>query len=282
MTSLLASKCCARGRASSAPEEALHDSEQKFRTLTECSPTFIGIIRGAHFIYANPYLVQASGYTQEELLTMEFSTLLHPDFREMVWQRAMRRLAGGAEPTRYELKILAKSGEERWVDLNVMATMLEGERVIIGTGIDITDRKQAEEALERERALLATAIQVLPIALLFVSPTRELLRANSAAYTFFRDPGYSTVAAGAVAHAQPPPRAPGTMAHLSRTVSAGDAHRYRRHHAISRWPGSARAAPGGAGHCRRRTGCRRGGHSGYHATQGSRPRQRSVSDDPDP
>ncbi len=104
-------------------EEALRESEEKFRILTEYSPTFIGLSRGEHFISVNPYVVQKSGYTEEELLTMNFSALLHPDCSEMVVQRARRRLAGAAEPNRYALNILTKSGEERWVELNVTATM---------------------------------------------------------------------------------------------------------------------------------------------------------------
>lgn len=169
-------------------EEALRESEEKFRVLTEYSPAFVGVIRGTHFIYVNPYMVQQSGYSQDELLTMDFSTLLHPDFREMVTQRARQRLRGEEAPNRYEYKMLTKSGEERWVDLNVTATTLEGERIIIGLGIDITERKQAEEALERERALLAAAIQMLPLPLVFVTPEHDLLLGNKAAYTFFRDP----------------------------------------------------------------------------------------------
>jgi PAS domain S-box-containing protein len=128
-------------------EEALQESEKKFRVLTETAASGIFIHQGEKFVYVNPASEAMSGYTREELLTMDFWDLVHPDFRELVKQRAQARQQGKSVPSRYELKIITKNGEERWVDLAVGMINFEGKPAILGTDFDITERKHAEEEM---------------------------------------------------------------------------------------------------------------------------------------
>ena len=94
-------------------EEALQESEKKFRVLTETAASGIFIHHGERFIYVNPASEAISGYTRKELLAMNFWDLVHPDFRELIKQRAQARQQGELVPSRYELKIITKNGEER-------------------------------------------------------------------------------------------------------------------------------------------------------------------------
>jgi len=127
--------------------EALQESEKKFRVLTETAASGIFIHRGDKFIYVNPASCAMTGYSNEELLAMNFSDIVHPDFRELVRQRAQARQQGEPVPSRYELKILTKNGEERWIDLTVGMINFEGKPAILGTDFDITERKHAEEEM---------------------------------------------------------------------------------------------------------------------------------------
>jgi PAS domain S-box-containing protein len=128
-------------------EEALQESEKKFRVLTETAASGIFIHHGGRFIYVNPASEAISGYTREELLAMNFWDLLHPDFRELIKQRAQARQQGELVPSRYELKIITKNGEERWIDLTVGMINFEGKPAVLGTDFDITERKRAEEEM---------------------------------------------------------------------------------------------------------------------------------------
>jgi PAS domain S-box-containing protein len=128
-------------------EEALQESEKKFRVLTETAASGIFIHQGERFIYVNPASETMSGYSREELLALNFWDLVHPDFRELVKQRAQARQQGEPVPSRYELKIITKNGEERWVDLTVGMINFEGKPAILGTDFDITERKRAEEEM---------------------------------------------------------------------------------------------------------------------------------------
>ena len=128
-------------------EEALRESEEKFRVVSENARAVFGIIQGDRFIYANPYLAELSGYRVDEILSMDFSNMIHPDNREEVMERMLKRLAGEPVPNHYEFIMLTKSGESRWLDFSPERIYLNGKPAIIGTAFDITERKHAEAAL---------------------------------------------------------------------------------------------------------------------------------------
>ncbi len=139
-------------------ENELKESEKKFRVLTETAACGIFIHHGDKFLYVNPASEAISGYTREELLSMNFWDMVHPDFRQLVKERSQARLKGESLPSRYELKIITKTGEERWIDMTVGVIEYEGKPAILGTSFDITERKRAEQALreseERYRTIL--------------------------------------------------------------------------------------------------------------------------------
>jgi PAS domain S-box-containing protein len=129
-------------------EEALQASEAKFRTLAESMASAILIIQGQGIAYANPYATTMSGYSNDEIRAMPFWKLVHPDHREMIIARARARLGGADEPARYELKIVSKEGEIKWVDFTGVLLEHEGKPAILATIFDITERRRAEETLK--------------------------------------------------------------------------------------------------------------------------------------
>ena len=136
---------------------ALQESEAKFRLLAETATCAIGIYQGDRFRYINPCAANITGYSVEELLSLNVERLVHPDFRAQVLERAQARLRGEAVPARYELKILTKQGEERWVDFAATVAQYKGQPAIIGTAFDITERKQAEQYLQEVSGRLILA-----------------------------------------------------------------------------------------------------------------------------
>jgi hypothetical protein len=76
---------------------------------------------------------------------MDFRELIHPDYRELVKERAEARLRGADVPWEYEYMILPKQGGVRWVNMTAGVIEFEGRPAIIATLFDVTDRKRAEE-----------------------------------------------------------------------------------------------------------------------------------------
>ncbi|WP_424358049.1 PAS domain S-box protein [Methanocella sp. MCL-LM] len=128
-------------------EEALRESEEKFKTLAESSTAAIFVYQGEHYVSVNEAAARMTGYTQAELLKLNIMDIIHPDFRELVRQRARARQLGEPAPPIYEAKIVTKSGEAKWILLSAARIIYGGKPAGVATLIDITERKRAEEAL---------------------------------------------------------------------------------------------------------------------------------------
>jgi len=140
-------------------EEALRKSEEKFRTLTEMNAAATFVFKRGRLVYANSAAAAMTGYSVAELLAIDPWKTVHPDFQEGL-QRAWRATFERPDqppPSGFEVKIVTKGGEERWVEYSADLVQWEGGRAVLGTAYDVTERKQAGEALrdseERYRVL---------------------------------------------------------------------------------------------------------------------------------
>jgi PAS domain S-box-containing protein len=135
-------------------ERSLQESEAKFRSLTETTAAAIFIYQGDQNCYVNPTAKTLTGYTEAELLAMNFWDIIHPDFRDLVKRRGLARQQQEPVPSRYEIKILTKNGEERWIDVTLGLIKFDGRPAVLGTAFDITERKWATEALQKSETNL--------------------------------------------------------------------------------------------------------------------------------
>lgn len=142
--------------ATRGSEQALRESEEKFRTLAETTDCAIFVWREG-LLYVNPAMTTITGYTKDELLVLTaWETIIHSDDRERVRANGRARLRGESVPRHYEFRIFTKAGEERWVDFTAGTIRYNGKPAVLGTAFDVTDRKRAEAELfrEKERALV--------------------------------------------------------------------------------------------------------------------------------
>ncbi len=138
-------------------EEALRESENKFRKMTEASTIGISITDGQRFLYGNPMVLKMSGYSEEEYLSKPMLDFITPESRELIRQRAMDRLAGKTVPDHFEMQVLTKDGRIRWADVGAALIEYNGKPASIFTQYDITDRKKAEAEKESLQAQLLRA-----------------------------------------------------------------------------------------------------------------------------
>ena len=166
-------------------EAALRESEVKFRTMTENITAAIFIYQGNNPVYVNPAAVKTCGYTREELLSMHFWDIVHPDFIEQVRGWGLKRQAGEDLPSRYELKIKTKQGAERWFDYAAAAIQYNGGTAVLGTAIDITERKLAEEALRKSEERYRLTAENIPIHLGVINQDRKFVLWNKYSVKMF-------------------------------------------------------------------------------------------------
>jgi diguanylate cyclase (GGDEF)-like protein/PAS domain S-box-containing protein len=131
---------------------SLRESEAKFRTLTDMIGSAVFVYQGTRCHYVNKAAEDITGYTQAELLAMSSWDLVHPDSREALVDHSLQRVAEGVPSIRFEIKILTKAGEARWLDLTMGMMEFAGQPAGLITAFDITERKSAEQNV-REMAL---------------------------------------------------------------------------------------------------------------------------------
>jgi PAS domain S-box-containing protein len=139
-------------------EEALRESENKFRSLVENAIVGVYLIQDGVFRYVNLRLAEIHGYEAEEMVgKMGPNQSTYPEDLSIVERNIDKRLKG-EEAIHYEFRIVTKSQEIRYVEVFGSRTMYQGRPAVLGTMLDITDRKKAEEALrqseERYRNIL--------------------------------------------------------------------------------------------------------------------------------
>jgi len=137
-------------------EEALLESEERFRSIVENSQAGIMILDDAYrFVYVNPELCRMSGYSREEVIGQDFRQFLDEESRQLVADRYVRRQRGEELPPRYEFNIIRKDGQKRRVEISSAVIKDSAGKVkTVAQILDITERKQAEEALRESQEKL--------------------------------------------------------------------------------------------------------------------------------
>ncbi|MGF7117176.1 PAS domain S-box protein [Methanobacterium oryzae] len=143
-------------------EKAFRESEEKFRVLTDSSPVAIIVYHGDRVLYVNPASESILGYPKEELLLMNFMDFVHPEYKEMVKRGVNKRMEGLHGKTSYELKIITKSGKEKWLDVSANLIQYEGRDAGIVICTDITDRKNMEEELRKSEEKSRLLVKYAP------------------------------------------------------------------------------------------------------------------------
>jgi PAS domain S-box-containing protein len=133
-------------------EEALRESEDKFRILTEKAIVGVYLIQDGVFKYVNPRGADILGYTVDELTMKPPKDFVAPEDWPMVREYFRQRLSGEVDSLHYELKMVKKGGEVIIVEAYGSQIIYNGQLAILGTLLDISDRKRAEEEqLHREK-----------------------------------------------------------------------------------------------------------------------------------
>jgi PAS domain S-box-containing protein len=161
-------------------EHALRESEAKFRLVAETAPCAIWILQGEKLVYVNRHAESLSGYSREELFSMNAWDLVDPEFRTMGEQRYSARLRGENPEPRYQFRIRTKAGELRWLDFSGARTNFEGKPAILATAFDITAIKRAEQQLLERTMYLDALIANSPLGIVTKDEQNRVVFCNPA------------------------------------------------------------------------------------------------------
>jgi PAS domain S-box-containing protein len=162
--------------------EALRRSEVRFRSLIEHGMDLTTIIGADGRIrYSSPTVTRVLGYGPTELIGQVGFEYLHPDDSARVRAAFAKALGGATDEIREEFRFRHRDGSWRYFESVV--TNLVDEPTVAGLVInsrDITERRQAEETLRRERFLVDTLMEHVPDFIYFKDAESRFLRINRA------------------------------------------------------------------------------------------------------
>ncbi len=142
-------------------QDAIKESEERYRKLTEGSIQGIGILQSDQVVFVNPAFADLLGYEPDEIIGRGVNEFVAPSFQDVVNDRRRVRLSGGDAVSMYEMLVLHKSGREIWVDQLAQVVQWDGNPAVQVSVIDISARITALEALkeseERFRDFAASA-----------------------------------------------------------------------------------------------------------------------------
>jgi PAS domain S-box-containing protein len=142
-------------------EEALRESEQRFRDLADKAPVGIYILEGTTAVYVNQCFAEMHGYTVDELVGKDkLRELTHPDDWEKAEDRVKRRLsAGPGYKEKLTFRGITRTGRTIYVEGYSAVTTYQGRPAVIGIGVDVTEQKNTEEELEKYRNHLEKLVE---------------------------------------------------------------------------------------------------------------------------
>lgn len=141
-------------------EEALKESEEKFRSLAEQSPNMIFINKKGAVLYANEECEKIMGYTREEFYSPGFGffALIAPESIDLV-KKSFSKHMKGEEMTPYEYTLITRDGKRIDAIITTKLISYGGEPAILGIVTDITERKHAEEEIRKLKEFNESIVQ---------------------------------------------------------------------------------------------------------------------------
>jgi PAS domain S-box-containing protein len=153
-----------------AAEGALVESEERYRTAIEHSNDGVAIILEDRNVYVNRQFLAMFGFERtNEIVGKSTTAVVHPDDLERVRSINLMRQQGQPVPSRYEFKGLRKDGTILYVEVSATEITYRGMSLYLVYLRDVTERKEAEEALLRERNRFQSLSEHAPFGIAMVA-----------------------------------------------------------------------------------------------------------------
>ena len=166
-------------------EDELRESEEKYRSLVEDINEVVYMVDSdGVLLYVSPSIESFGGYSVEEVEGHNFAEFIHEDDLPRLIENYRSVIDGKAEANEYRMK--TKSGELRWMRTSSRPVFVEGGVFgVHGVLMDITERKQAEDALRESEEKLRLMFESISDGVTVTDLEGNFVDANDAAIHMF-------------------------------------------------------------------------------------------------
>ncbi|MBM4326332.1 MAG: PAS domain S-box protein [Deltaproteobacteria bacterium] len=141
-------------------QEALLESERRYRELFDISPDPMIVHRGG-ILFGNAAAARFFRVENtDKLMGLPLLDFIHPEFREVVSKRIQEAERSGVVSDFTEVQLLRADGSVGYLESVALPTTFKGERAVLSLGRDITERREAEEALRTSEERFRTIFEV--------------------------------------------------------------------------------------------------------------------------
>jgi PAS domain S-box-containing protein len=160
--------------------DKLQESEERYRALVEASPSMIAVVQDGRFVYINRAGARLLGYeTPKDAIGISVVDTAAPEFQSAVAER-LRYLEEGLENPLIEVELVKTDGTGVLAETTSVPIALGGKPGALIIGHDITERKSAEQRIQRARKDWEDIFQAIGHPTVILDPQHTVLAANRA------------------------------------------------------------------------------------------------------
>lgn len=162
-------------------EEALRESEEKYRMLVENANEAIVVLQNNRFQFFNSKTEEITGYSKQELLKRSFIDLIVPQMRDEIQKNHRLWMDGAIEVGVLQYRIIDNDGNIKWLGGKGVRIFWNNQPAMLAFISDITKRKEAEIALSESEQKFRAFFENAPEYCYIVTPDDRIIDINNSA-----------------------------------------------------------------------------------------------------
>lgn len=159
-------------------QQALEASEERYRVLTEEAMVGIYLVLGKKFLFVNPAMEKITGYSRQELTTIDIHSITHRDSLRAIAERKRHREPG--QPDQYTMKLIRKDGTIADLEVRTRPIDYGDATAFLGNCVDITELVQKRKQIEQAKQAWESTFDSISDLVMILDPTLHVTRANRA------------------------------------------------------------------------------------------------------